>query len=519
MRARLALAALVLWYGAVTLPWLDRFPLLEAAQNGIAAPAWKLATTGVYGNDLYAGFHRAEELNYEYMPLFPLAVAGSFRLLGLGVVSARLVPVLAGLAVLLLTARLGRRVGGDAAGVGAAAALSLLSLGLFSESTGLPLLDLARVLRYDILVPLFVVAACLALLRGLDAGALGWIGGAGALLGLATLSHVYGAFALPLLAAVVLSLREERLRRLLALAGGFFAALVPWLFYVTRDLAAFRGQMTRHEERLRLLEPAFYLHNLLRERLRYHQWIHDDAGRLVLLPRPGLWLAVLAVGAGTWWLWRRRGERRPGETLLLLSLPALGLQMALLLSFKRYPYVLLVLPFVALHVGLFAARHGRRIAVALLVVAAGVEGVLGAVRGLGAARRASPYTEVCARIDRLVPPGATILGMQEYWLGLAPHRYRALDLAFKLSDPRSRIEPPLSFEEAVARIAPGAIVFPEEILKAATSPEGRRERPAAARYFDLLSAYLASGKASLAGTVADPSYGTILVYRVGGPGA
>lgn len=515
MRGRLLLAALVLFSLGVTLPWLDRFPLLEAAQCGIAAPAWKLATTGVYGNDLYAGFHRTEELNYEYLPLFPLAVAGSFRLFGLGVLPARAVPVAAGIAVLVLTARLGRRIAGEGAGLGAAAALAFVSLGLFDETTGIPLLDLARVLRYDIFVPVFVVAGCLALLTALETGSLAWFAVAGGLTGLATLSHVIGAFALPLLALVVLSAGAACGRRLGAMTAGFGAALFPWLLYVARDVDAFRGQMTRHDERFDLLNPAFYLENVLRERLRFHQWLHDDAGRLVLFPRPGLWLVVSAVGLGTIWLVRRRAERSVGETLLLLSLPVLSLQMALLLSYKRYPYVLLLLPFLALHVGVLAARVGRRPAVALLLVAVLVEGLLGARRGLAAARRASPYVAVCARIEKLVPPGGTILGMHEFWLGLAGHRYRALDLAFKLSDPHARVEPLLTFDEAVARIAPDAIVIEEEILLKATSPEGRRERPAAARYYDLLSAYLASGKVRLAGTVVDPSYGTIRVYHVG----
>ena len=67
----LAFAILVCWYGLATLPYLADFPILDWAQNGIAAPAYKLATTGVYGNDLFTGFYHTETYNYEYMPLYP----------------------------------------------------------------------------------------------------------------------------------------------------------------------------------------------------------------------------------------------------------------------------------------------------------------------------------------------------------------------------------------------------------------------------------------------------------------
>src|SRR5215208_5379311 len=104
----IVLAALIGWYGLATLPYLGDFPLLEWAQMGIAAPAYKLAMQGIYGNDLFAGFYRTEAYNYEYMPLYPLLVALSFKILGLGVWQARLVSVLCGLATILLTFWLGR---------------------------------------------------------------------------------------------------------------------------------------------------------------------------------------------------------------------------------------------------------------------------------------------------------------------------------------------------------------------------------------------------------------------------
>ena len=159
-----ALALLVVVFLLATLPYLEDFPLMTADQTGIAAPAWKLARTGVYGNDTYTGFFRTEERNYEYMPLYPILVAASYRLFGLGVVPARGVSVACGVALLLLVFAFARRIGGPPAGVLAAGSLCLLKLGASGGGSGVPLVDLSRFIRYDILVPVWVVAAGIAVL-------------------------------------------------------------------------------------------------------------------------------------------------------------------------------------------------------------------------------------------------------------------------------------------------------------------------------------------------------------------
>src|SRR5690349_396914 len=97
MRSAIWLVLLLGWYGLATLPYLDKYPLVTFDEAGIAAPAYKLASEGIYGNDLYTDYYESETRNYEYMPLYPLLVALSFKLFGGGVVQARLVSVLGGL--------------------------------------------------------------------------------------------------------------------------------------------------------------------------------------------------------------------------------------------------------------------------------------------------------------------------------------------------------------------------------------------------------------------------------------
>src|SRR5262249_12708005 len=97
-------------YLVATLPHLADFPLTGQDGPWMAAPAAKLATQGVYGDDLFAGYYRMEQHNYNFPPLFPMTEALAFRLLGVGAWQARLVAVLYGAATLGLTYALGRRL-------------------------------------------------------------------------------------------------------------------------------------------------------------------------------------------------------------------------------------------------------------------------------------------------------------------------------------------------------------------------------------------------------------------------
>lgn len=84
-----------------------------------------------------------------------------FRLAGVGAWQVRLTVVLLGAATLLLTWRLGRRLGGPALGVLAAWLLVGLRVAIEPQASGVPLLDLARIVRYDIAVPPLVLLALL----------------------------------------------------------------------------------------------------------------------------------------------------------------------------------------------------------------------------------------------------------------------------------------------------------------------------------------------------------------------
>jgi 4-amino-4-deoxy-L-arabinose transferase-like glycosyltransferase len=561
------LALLILWYALATLPYLTNYPRLSAAQTGIAAPAYKLAAQGVYGNDLYRGFYRTERYNYEYLPLYPLFVALFYKLLGLGVWQGRLVSFFSGLLVVSLTYQLGRKLFQPKVGLWAAAVLCLLPIAVPGESAGLlypgaiPLLDMARALRYDVMTAVWFLAACLLFLRTVakdprvilalrlgsgqvhrggipgsskecgiphfvrnDNGVgrygleLGYFG-VGLLVGLATLTHIYGAF---ILALFVLWLWQRqgwsllRQRILYLLLAGWLLALLPWLIYILQDLSAYLGQQLRHQTRFHLFELHFYIDNLLREPWRYLKLI----GRFrppIIWPRPGFWLMLMTVTVANAALWRRRHEAN--ARFLLLALPTLALLLALLISFKRYVYIILILPFLALQVGYGLSVCEEwvrqrpffwRLLFWLFVAAALIEGIMVTAQNLQAAAATTPYYELTEQIRASLPKQARLLALHEYWLGLADYDFYTIDLALVLSDPAYGYEPTPSIEQVVAQIAPDTVIIPDTLLKAYETPESLPS-VALAQKLQALDAYLLQ-QCQLAREIATADYGLIFIF-------
>ena len=114
LEAAVLTIAVVIFLASV-LPNLANHPAITDDEMWVFSSAYKIATEGVFGADMFAGFYNADERYYFNMPGQHFAVAASFKLLGAGVVQARLVGVIYGLATILLTYLLARRVYGAAA--------------------------------------------------------------------------------------------------------------------------------------------------------------------------------------------------------------------------------------------------------------------------------------------------------------------------------------------------------------------------------------------------------------------
>src|SRR5207249_1052856 len=119
----------LLVYLAISLHNLAIVPQVYEDEPWQASTGWKLASQGVFGSDMLAGFYGMERRYYGFLPLHPLLLAAVFKIAGVGLFQARLETVILGLLTLALTYALARRLFQDTR-IGLLAILFLISVRL-----------------------------------------------------------------------------------------------------------------------------------------------------------------------------------------------------------------------------------------------------------------------------------------------------------------------------------------------------------------------------------------------------
>jgi len=518
-RALLGAAALV--YLGATTPYLSSFPLVGQDEPWIAAAPIKLATEGVLGNDLFAGYYGMDRHHLQHMPVFPVLEAGVFKLLGVGVWQMRTLSVAFGLALLLATYLVGAQIGGE--GIGALAALLLVTLRLTAgdAETGILLLDRARINRYDIAVPVFGLFAVWTFLRARRPRGLLLAGG---LAGLASLTHLYGALWWPflwLLAAVGGEPAEYR-RAVTSVSAGFLLAWLPWLAYVVPLWSDYLGQLKPIGARFSFLSPRFYSENLLYgDGPLSLTW---GVRTLESLPAAhiGAWATVAALTAAAVAVplaIRRHELSAPAAATLLFALWLQPLVFAALLSVKTVNYMIAVWPPLVLALAWTGtwiwhrSRPAVQFALAIVLMLTIAEGVDRIGHVVQAAGEVMPYDFYTSEIAGCIPPAARVVGFQHYFLGLRQYEYRSWLLVVDMARPGWYGEP-LTFAEALRRVNPSVLLV-DRYFTAFLESNQTSDRP---YYADVagLRQFMTERDADLTCAIKDRSYGTMLVYRLRG---
>lgn len=535
-RARLILLGLLLLFWGISLRHLTVVPPVYEDEPWQASTGWKLATEGVFGTDLFAGFDGMENRYYGYMPLHPLLLAGVFRLAGVGLFQARFEAVAMGLLTLVLTVTVARRLyGGWRSGLLAVVFLLAVRLTLVTpfRVTGILFLDITRLARYDMVVPVLGLAAFYVYLRssgiGRSAPDTRWRRGyfaAGILVALAGLAHLYGLFWLPVLVLLILwngtpgaAGWRARLHAVGALLAGFILPWLPYLLYVVQDLPAWRGQTSFYGDRFDLLNPAWYLSNLRLEVSRYAPGL--DLGNPGALLRVGWWATLVALPAVllilAWRGWRDRDAPARALAVPGLLIPVL---FALLIRLKLANYLVVVLPVWAMALGWGVgqlwdwagrrARTGRglRLAVALLLVLILLEGGLRVAALERTARTTTPYAQLSAQIRQALPDGARVLVLHTYWLGLQDFDVRTFAVPVLWTDP-AFTQPPITFTAGLDRIAPDVVIIDPRMREYFAQPGARNQANTQA-----LQDWLVRHQARLVKTIDDPTYGAFEIFQV-----
>ena len=505
------LLVLLLYWG-VSLTNLTVLPPVHEDEPWQASTGWKLAQTGVFGSDLFAGYHGMERHYYGFMPLYPLWLAVVFKGLGLGLFQDRWATVALGCLILSLTYALGQRLYGSTVG--------LLAIGLLlaartaavtpAHVSGILLIDLARIARYDMLVPVFGLAALHVYLSAQARAQFTLYGLVGLLAGLAGLSHVYGALWIAALLLLALWNRSGW-RSLLALIGGFS---VPWLIYggyVLSGMPDWICQTRDYASRFEVLNPGWYVDNVRREWLRYAPGLGPIGW--MWLTRPGLWLSIAALWLALIGL-LHRAWREHDRNARLIVVPALlfPILFALLISSKVNSYLMVIAPIWAVAVAwlisalwrratLHPARCWFRLAIAISVLLVALEGASSVVQLEMMAARTTPYADFISRVRAHIPPGARVLGLHRYWFGLSDFDYRSWWVPLVRAQSGEAINPVLY------DFAPDVVLLDSRL---GHGPDGTvRSNPRLLPVFD----WLAQRQYAQVAVVDDATYGTMLIYQ------
>jgi hypothetical protein len=497
----LALLALFLFTG---LRNLDRVPQVYEDEPWQASTAYKLETQGVFGSDLFAGFDHMDQRYYGFMPLHPLLLALDLKLLGPGLAQARLETVVLTAITLTLTFALGARLFNAWVGTLAVGILVLVRWsGLtYIQLTGIPVVDFARIARYDPLVPVIGLAALHVYLSA-RSRRLSWLYLlAGVLAGLAGLAHVYGLFWVP--ALLLLALWDRHLRATPWILAGALLAWQPYAVYVAGDIPDWRGQTAVYASRFGLLDPRWYLANLIQEYHRYGPGLGPIG--LGWLWRPGFWCLLVALPLSLIALGRRAFACDAAARAVVLPAVLFPVLFALLITLKLVNYTLIELPLFAVAIawGVYTIglrRPRLRPVFAILGAAVLLEGSLALSELERSAPSMTPYPVFVAEVRQFVPAGSRVLGLHSYWLGMQDFNYRSFLVPLNLADAG------LPVDQALDQVDPDVVLLDTRMRAYFESlpPGGDGER---------FAAWLDRHAAQLLGRVDDPTYGLMEIYRV-----
>lgn len=515
---RLLLLFLLLVYWGVSLQHLTALPLAYEDEAWQASTGWKLATQGIFGSDLFAGYHEMEQHYFGFLPLYPFSLALLFRFADVGLFQARFVGVACGLVALALTFSLAQRLYRDAR-IGFIALFVLLFVRGFMLSplhpTGILFLDAVRIARYDVLPPVFGLLALHAYLSATRKNLERWYFCAGLCAALAGLAHLYGSFFFAVLLALLLWNRPHNLGRATgAMCLGFFLPWLLYLGYVLQDVEAWRAQTRAYGERFELLNPRWYWENVQTEIKRYSVGFLRR-GNLFL--RPGFWFMLASLGASAFALLARAFSARDARARLIVTpLLLVPFLFALLLHVKFTNYLLLVAPFAALAIGwlyvqvwdwLGATKQRARLRVLAFVILAIVffEGARQIVQQDALAQTTTPYPKLVAQLQSKIPKGARVLGLHTYALGWEQYEYRASIVPFLLANPTLEAKPqPLAI--ALDAQAPAFILFDQHMRKFLQTGDAQTRAE--------FEAWMQARGAHSIAQVDDATYGAFEIYRL-----
>lgn len=397
------------------LVFLTSYPPLFIDEAWNANAAWNWLQTGINFDSMHAG--TLDQYGYEWLRWPVIGNAPwllSFASLGLGLFQLRLVSWVFGLFLLLAIVVAGRLSYGMITGALAALLLSLSP----------PFLQGSHYARWDIMIAVVAMAAYAMALVALEKNK--WPAHllAGLLVGLSLDIHLNGLLFAPALAALYLAVYQ---RKVLLKSGTWLAALGGLLgitYYLAINVLpnpeAYFAQFNfsyafTHKLPLAGFNPLDLLRSARAEIGRYHFFENN--------------LDFALIGASFAYLATRRAK---ADRLLLIYVGVAFVNFVLFVGNKHDVYAILLYPFFMLMVAetlLSLIREGRgfnkqRIFAATLLGLLLFNSVVHFTRPIFDSRDYD-YAAITDQIKSVIPPEARVMGLPNWWLGLAEYDYRS----------------------------------------------------------------------------------------------
>jgi 4-amino-4-deoxy-L-arabinose transferase-like glycosyltransferase len=390
-------------------------------ESWYSAPAYSIATGHGLANPAI-GPNDLEHSIDARPPGTALAIAASFRLFGVGPASARLVSLVAGVALVVFVFLLGRELFGDYGALMAAALAATDNFVVMASRTARP----------EALATCFILGALFCAARYARAGRL-WCAGAGGLLMAAgTMCHVtiLGYIISAFLLFLLIDLRSVRTfwRSVAVYCASYIVGLVP---YATWILTAPLGRAGFNQEFLSRAVGSSFFAKFQAEWARYHDFVgigiahgHGLDGLPLRLPVALIFLGFVLV----LWRWGRRW-------LLLEILFLLPTMLWLVYTVnKTSRYLCLLSPLLALSFGAAIAVTCDNARVRRWVLAAGCFAMViqaGANLFLLKAARSANFSQVEVQLRRAVPAGEPVYGTMTFWMAFPDRQF----VAYERTDP------------------------------------------------------------------------------------
>jgi 4-amino-4-deoxy-L-arabinose transferase-like glycosyltransferase len=479
---RLLVAFACLFFILQELPWFQSRWVED--ESSYSDAAWTFAREGRIRMSMLPPTDTMSQADVR-PPAMPIAMGAVFKVVGIGVWQARLLPLVCALGAIVVTFLLGCRLADP--WTGAIAALLL--------STDTLLFVAARTVRPEAIVAFLNTAAFLVFFAAMRRGSWLLAAAAGLLAGVSINFHINGGIAL--IGAGLWALYEYgvsvwRRPAAWAFALAAVAAIAPYVIWVNsdpvhqrayRDMQAlgtvvqqassrFEGEVMRFSDFIGLGNRKVSLPVRVPARAPVAILILAGAAVLFARHRKLFWRLALAVAAALgWWYY---------------------------LANKNVRYTAVATPLFALMVAggavaFSTTRARRRIAVACCLVYAATQ--IAGNAFVAWRFRTADYVAVARALRSAIPAGETVYGANTFWLALYDRRFYSYDRSM--------------FDYAISDLKPGYLILNDRVLLHGSgfgNDDFRDIREKANEFVRI--------RADKAATVPNPFYGDLEIYRV-----